>query len=312
MNRSKDRKKGRLSTTVGTLSLHSPLIAASGTCSFGKELDECGVLPELGAFITKTVTMEPRRGNPPPRICETCAGMINSIGLANPGFDHFRNTIVPELAGRRCTCIVNIGGRNKEEFVRLARSLDESPVPRALELNLSCPNVTAGGMDLSRSPENLARLTKAVRAVWDRPLWVKLTPNVTDIGELVHAAAENGADAVVTANTYLGMAVDWRKRRSRIGRQMGGFSGPAVKPLTLRLTRQAVETNRLPVVASGGVATAEDVLDYLVCGASAVQLGSLLLRDPFSPPRINAALQRLLQEEGIAHLADIINTLETP
>ena len=291
-----------LAVRVGALELRSPLIAASGACAFGQELDACGTTRYLGALVTKTVTLEPREGNPPPRICETTAGLINSIGLANPGYDAFAGRILPCLPLLACPHIINIGARNEKEFAELAARMARDATPAALELNLSCPNVT-GGLDLSRSPEALGSVTRVVRDRWPGHLWVKLTPNVAEIRPLVEAAALAGADAVVVANTYLGMAIDWRTHRSRIARPMGGLSGPAIKPLALRLAYQAASVGALPVVASGGVLRAEDVLEFVVAGAAAVEVGSLLLRDPFGPRAIDGDLRRLLAQEGIASLA---------
>ncbi|HNR98687.1 MAG TPA: dihydroorotate dehydrogenase [Planctomycetota bacterium] len=300
-----------LQVRVGALALRSPLLAASGTCGFGEELERIGVTAALGALVTKTVTREPREGNPPPRICETSAGLINSIGLANPGWDYFRRAILPRLDRLGCPCVVNIGGKTEDEYVELARRLRDSPIPAALELNLSCPNVSEGGLEFSRDREALLRVTAAVRARWDRPLWVKLTPNVADIAPFAAQAARGGADAVVVANTWLGMAVDWRRRRSRIARPMGGFSGPAIKPLALRTAWQAAAARALPVIGCGGIAAAEDVLEFLVAGAAAVQLGSILMRDPFAPRHMDAALRALLAADGIARIAALTGTLQT-
>lgn len=299
-----------LSVDVGALNFASPLMAASGTCGFGRELNAFGTLSALGAFVTKTITEEPRAGNPPPRICETRAGLLNSIGLANPGYAAFRDEILPAIAQLDCPCIFNIGGKTDQEYITLAERLADSPVPKALELNLSCPNVTAGGIDYSRNPAKLAAVTRAVKKVWSRPLWVKLTPNVADITEIVAAAAESGADAAVVANTYLGMAINWRTRRSMLGRPMAGLSGPAIMPITLRLTWQAASTGRLPIIACGGITCADDVLAYFVAGASAVQLGSQILRDPQSPQRITREIQTLLAEEGIPRITDLTGTFK--
>lgn len=305
MEDARKKREDPVAVRVGSLPLKTPLIAASGTCGFGEELNACGVLPFLGALITKTVTRTPRKGNPPPRTCETAAGMLNSIGLANPGIDEFLRSVVPTLGALPCTCIANIGGESLEDYVDLARRLVDATVFKALELNLSCPNVT-GGLDLSRSASALGDVTRAVRAVWDRELWVKLTPNVTDIRPGVEEAAASGANAVVVANTLLGMSIDWRRRRSRLGRPMGGLSGPAIKPISLRLTWQAASLGALPVIASGGIMTADDVLEFMAAGAQAVEVGTVLLRDPLSPPVIVDELRRLLAEEGIPHITDLV------
>ncbi len=297
-----------LEVRVGSVSLRSPLIAASGTCGFGQELEEFGTLPALGAFVTKTVTRQPREGNPPPRTWETHAGMMNSIGLANPGYEVFRQELLPRIVAMDCPCIVNIGGKTIEEYVGLARDLAAGDHFLAAELNLSCPNVT-GGLDLSRDPASLGSVTRAVRAVWKRPLWVKLTPNVTSIVPITEEAARSGADAVVVANTHLAMAIDWRKRRSRLGSPMGGLSGPAIKPITVRLTCQAAAVGALPVVACGGIMTADDVLELFLAGASAVEIGTLLLRDPLAPLTIVADVRRLLAEEGISSITHLTGAL---
>jgi dihydroorotate dehydrogenase (NAD+) catalytic subunit len=308
MEHTTDPARNPIETRVGSLSFRTPLIAASGTCGFGQELAPFGVLPALGAFVTKTVTREAREGNPPPRTCETTAGLLNSIGLANPGYEAFRREIVPGIPSLDCPCIANIGGETDDDYVELARNLADVPCFVALELNLSCPNVT-GGMDLSQDRAALGRVTRAVRAVWRRPLWIKLTPNVTSVTDVAAEAADSGADAVVVANTYLGMALDWRARRSRLGRPVGGLSGPAIKPISLRLTWQAASASRLPVVACGGVMSAEDVLEYVLAGASAVEVGSLILRDPQAPLRIVGDLRRLLAEERIDHIEELRGAL---
>jgi len=297
----------RLSVQVGALRLKSPLIGASGTCGFGAELNEVGSLAYLGALVTKTITPLAREGNPPPRTWETAAGLLNSIGLANPGLQAFLREIAPTLERLPCPVVVSIGAEEPSGYVSSAEALQSVSSIAALELNLSCPNV-AGGLDLSRSPQALAEVTRAVRSKWDRPLWVKVTPSVPDLGPLVAAAADSGADAAVVANTHPAMAINWRTGRSRLGRPTGGLSGPAVKPLTVRLVYEAACAAALPVIASGGVAEAQDVLELMVAGASAVQLGSILLREPEAPRRFTSELLHLLDSEGIEEIRSLVGT----
>lgn len=299
-----------LRVTLGPLSLKNPILTASGTFGFGREMSLHYHLALLGALVTKTVTLHPRQGNPPPRIAETPAGMLNSIGLANPGLEGFLKTELPFLGRFDTARIVNIAGETAEEFVRLAERLSQEALVDALELNVSCPNVKRGGMSFGASPEVLAELVAQVRQVTDRPLLVKLTPNVTDIVATGRAAVEAGADVLTVANTYLGLAVDWRSRRPILGAVTGGLSGPAIKPLSLRAVWQVSQAVGVPVVGVGGITTVDDVLEYLVVGAHAVAVGTANFLSPQAIPALLAQLYEVLNQEGIERIENIVGTLK--
>ncbi len=299
-----------LRVTLGPLSLKNPILTASGTFGFGREMSLHYHLALLGALVTKTVTLHSRQGNPPPRIAETPAGMLNSIGLANPGLEGFLKTELPFLGRFDTARVVNIAGETAEEFVRLAERLSQEALVDALELNVSCPNVKRGGMSFGASPEVLAELVAQVRRVTDRPLLVKLTPNVTDIVATGRAAVEAGADILTVANTYVGLAVDWRSRRPLLGAVTGGLSGPAIKPLSLRAVWQVSQAVGVPVVGVGGITTVDDVLEYLVVGAQAVAVGTANFLSPQAIPALLAQLHEVLNREGIERIEDIVGTLK--
>jgi len=299
-----------LGVTLGPLRLKNPLLTASGTFGFGREMSLQYHLALLGALVTKTVTWEARAGNPPPRITETPAGMLNSIGLANPGIDAFLRTELPFLGRFDTVRITNIAGGTVDEYVNLAQRLEQAELVDALELNVSCPNVKHG-MSFGASTELLRELVRAVRETFSRPLLVKLTPNVTDITATAQAAVEAGADILTVANTYLGLAVDWRSRRPVLGGVTGGLSGPAVKPLTLRAVWQVSQAVEVPVIGVGGVTTVEDVMDYLVVGASAVGVGTANFLDPRAIPQLLDELKELLNREGVQRIEDVVGTLDT-
>ena len=293
-----------LSVRVGDVALANPLLAASGC--FGYGLDGDPLLPPeaFGAVVTKTVTPAPRRGNPPPRLAETAAGLLNSIGLENVGLAAFLDEKLPALAARGLRPVVSLAAGSPPEFAAMARALDPAAV-LALELNLSCPNVAPGGANFATDPAAVAVVTRAVRDAFAGPVWVKLTPNVTDIAEVAAAAARAGADAVCAINTLLGMDIDLETGRSPFARVTAGLSGPAVLPVALAAVwriRQAVD---VPVVGIGGAASAADVLKFLAAGADAVQLGTALFSDPGLPGRILAGLEAELERRGCASIAQL-------
>jgi len=298
-----------LEVRLGPLSLKNPILTASGTFGFGREMSLHYHLALLGALVTKTVTLRPRQGNPPPRVAETPAGMLNSIGLANPGLEAFLKTELPFLGRFDTVRIVNIAGETVQEFVRLSHRLSQEVLVDALELNVSCPNVKRGGMSFGASPELLAELVAEVRRVTDRPLLVKLTPNVTDVVATARAAVEAGADILTVANTHLGLAVDWRSRRPVLGAVTGGLSGPAIKPLNLRAVWQVTQALQVPVVGVGGITTVEDICEYLVVGARAVAVGTANFLNPQAIPELLEQLVEVLNQEGIERIEDIVGTL---
>jgi dihydroorotate dehydrogenase (NAD+) catalytic subunit len=261
----------------------------------------------LGGIIPKTVTRLPRPGNPPPRTIETPSGMLNSIGLDNDGIEHFIHHHLPYLRTLPTATIGNIAGKTEDEFVEMAELLDREQGLAALELNLSCPNVS-GGIDFATRPEVTERVVRRVRAVCALPILAKLTPNVTDIATIAQAAEQGGADAVSLINTFLGMAIDWRRRRPILGNVMGGLSGPAIKPLALRMVYQVARTVKIPVVGIGGIANVDDVMEFLVAGASAVQLGTVNFYDPTVSMRIVRELPEALRQLDAERVADVVGT----
>lgn len=297
-----------LSVTIGPLRLPNPIMVASGTFGLGWELEGTVPIGKLGALIPKTVTREPRRGNPPPRTVETPAGMLNSIGLDNDGIEVFVKRHLPRLTQLGCPIIVSIAGKSVEEFGELAGRIDAEAGVAGLELNVSCPNV-AGGVDFATDPGLCAAVVENVRRRTGLPLLVKLTPNVTDIVAIAKAAWEAGADAVTVANTLLGMSVDWRRRVPRLGGVMGGLSGPAVKPVALRAVFQVARALSVPIVAAGGVATVDDCMEFLVTGASAVQLGTVNFYNPSAISDVFESLPAAIRSLGAKSVREVVGSL---
>lgn len=297
-----------LSVTIGPLRLPNPIMVASGTFGLGWELEGSVPIGKLGALIPKTVTREPRRGNPPPRTVETPAGMLNSIGLDNDGIEVFVKRHLPRLTQLGCPIIVSIAGKSVEEFGELAGRIDAEAGVAGLELNVSCPNV-AGGVDFATDPGLCAAVVENVRRRTGLPLLVKLTPNVTDIVAIARAAWDAGADAVTVANTLLGMSVDWRRRVPRLGGVMGGLSGPAVKPVVLRAVFQVARALSVPIVAAGGVATVDDCMEFLVTGASAVQLGTVNFYNPSAISDVFESLPAAIQSLGAKSVREVVGSL---
>lgn len=297
-----------LSTTLDRLALLNPILVASGTFGYAREMAGALDLARLGGIIPKTVTRRPRAGNAPPRTVETPSGMLNAIGLDNDGIDHFIAHHLPYLRALQAPIIANIAGENEADFLAMAEQIGREPGLAGLELNLSCPNV-AGGLDFATDPELTRRIVAGVRAVCPLPLIAKLTPNVTSIVPLAQAAADGGADAVSLINTFVGMAVDWRRRRPILGNTTGGLSGPAIKPLALRLVWQVARTVRVPIIGVGGIATIDDVMEFLVAGASAVQIGTANFFDPTVSVRLIEQLPRALAELGAERVQDVVGTL---
>jgi dihydroorotate dehydrogenase (NAD+) catalytic subunit len=301
----------RLAVTLNRLQLVNPILVASGTFGYAREMQAFVKLSRLGGIIPKTVTPLPRLGNPPPRTFETAGGMLNSIGLDNDGLAVFIEKHLPWLLSQGTSLIVNIAGRNADEFVSMARRLDEFSQIAALELNISCPNVS-GGVDFGTDPQLTADLVRRVRNACRHPVIAKLTPNVTSIVSIAEAAATAGADAVSLVNTFQGLAVDWRRRRPILGAGFGGLSGPAIKPLALRAVWQVARAVRIPIIGVGGIASIDDVMDYLVCGASAVQVGTANFYDPGVAERLVDELERLMDAQGWGDLSEVIGTLQPP
>ncbi|HVM75342.1 MAG TPA: dihydroorotate dehydrogenase [Candidatus Saccharimonadales bacterium] len=286
-----------LSVQVGALRLRNPVITASGTFGYGVEFAHIVDLNKLGGIVTKGISREPIEGAPSPRMCETASGMLNAIGLQNVGVEEFANTKLPVLQKYNTPVIVNVFGYCLEDYVEVIHRLEDYEGISAYELNISCPNVKQGGMQYGASPSAVVEVVgEARKAAAKRPLWVKLLPLVTDIKEIAKAAESAGADALTIANTYPAMAIDVSTGKSRIGNTTGGLSGPAIKPITLRLVWEARKAVRIPIVGLGGVETADDVLEYIAVGASAVQVGTASFVDPKSSERIVGRLERALGE----------------
>jgi dihydroorotate dehydrogenase (NAD+) catalytic subunit len=299
-----------LTASLGRLTLRNPVLTASGTFGYAKEMAPFVDFSKLGGVIPKTVTHAPRAGNPPPRTVETACGMLNAIGLDNDGLEHFLTHHLPYLRTLPTAVIGNIAGKSEDEFVAMAKRVGEAGQGLAgLELNLSCPNVS-GGTDFASNVDLTKRIVRRCRdACPDLPLVAKLTPNVTDIQAIAKAAADGGADAVSAVNTFVGMAVDWRRRKPILGNVTGGLSGPAIKPLALRAVWQVAKLKAVPVVAVGGIATLDDVMDFLVVGATAVQVGTANFYDPTASVRIAGELPGALKQLGAERVADVVGTL---
>jgi len=298
-----------LSVEIGPLVLRNPVLSASGT--FGHGLEMCHFTPpeRVGGLVSKTVTPRPRHGNPQPRICETEAGLLNSIGLENKGVEHYREHTLPEVARADTLIVTNIGGESFEEFVRMAEILGEEPAIDAFEVNLSCPNVQGGRLPFSTEPDKARRVTAAIKAVTKKPVFVKLSPNVTRIADMARAVEDAGADAITAVNTLLGLAVDWRTGRPGLGTVQGGYSGPGVKPVALRCAWECARAVSIPVIGCGGISTARDLLEFLVVGCSAAQIGTACFADPALPGRMVDELRGLLADAGVARVRDLIGTI---
>jgi len=300
-----------LSVTLGRLRLRNPVLVASGTFGYAKEMESLVDFSRLGGVIPKTVTSSPRAGNPPPRTVETASGLLNAIGLDNDGLEHFLAHHLPYLRTLPTAVIGNIAGKTEEEFVVMARRVHEAgPGLAGLELNLSCPNVS-GGLDFATDPAVTRRIVRGCRdACPALPILAKLTPNVTDITVIARAAADGGADAVSAVNTFVGMAIDWRRRKPVLANVTGGLSGPAIKPLALRCVWRIARLKAVPVVGIGGIATLDDVMEFLVAGASAVQIGTANFYAPTACTRIVDELPAAVRSLGADRLADLIGTLD--
>ena len=297
-----------LSVALGRLRLRNPILVASGTFGYAREFAPLVDLSKLGGIVPKTVTPLPRAGNPPPRTVETPAGMLNSIGLDNDGVDHFCAHHLPYLRTLGAAVVANVAGKSPAEFAAMAAQIERAGGADAVELNVSCPNVT-GGVDYGRTPEGCAAVVAAVREACGLPVLAKLTPNVTDVVPVARAAADAGADAVTLINTLTGLAVDWKRRRPVLGNGVGGLSGPAIKPVALRIVWQVANAVDVPVVGCGGIRTVDDVLEFLVCGAGAVQVGTANFADPGVSGRLVDELAAAVAGEGLASVRELVGTL---
>lgn len=299
-------KQVDLSVNIAGIQFRTPITTASGTFGFGQEYADLTDLHRLGAITVKGITPEPRKGNPGQRLIETPAGLINSVGLMNPGVEAFLTDDLPWLLQQEVPLIVNINGKTAEEYGELAARLSEVKGIAALEVNISCPNVKEGGMAFGTRPETAAAAVKAARRNTKLPLIVKLSPNVTDIALMAKAVAEEGADAISLINTLLAMVIDLKKRKPVLANTFGGLSGPAIRPIALRMVYQVYEAVSLPIIGMGGIMTAEDALSFIMAGASAIALGTANFVEPDSIGKVAAGLEEWCRRENIGAIREII------
>jgi dihydroorotate dehydrogenase (NAD+) catalytic subunit len=299
-----------LATQIGSLALKNPFIAASGCFGYGVEYADAVDLSTLGAIAVKGLFLREREGHAPPRIVETPAGMLNAIGLQGIGVHRFIREKLPELRDRRAVVIVNICGTTLEEYVEIARILSDADGVAALELNISCPNIKEGGITFGCSLTGTHEVVRAVRRATPLPIVPKLTPNVSDVASFARAAEEAGADAVSLVNTFLAMAIDVETRRPRLSNIVGGLSGPAIRPIAVRMVYECRQAVRVPIVGMGGIMTAADALEFIIAGASAVQVGTANFVDPFVWSRLAEGLEDYMQRHGVIRVADLVGSLD--
>lgn len=299
----------QLNTKIGSLELKNPVMTASGTFGYGTEYADFMDISRLGAIIVKGTTLNPRQGNPYPRMAETPSGMLNAVGLQNKGVDYFVDHIYPEVRKIQTSIIVNVSGSCIDDYVQTAgiiNTLDDIP---AIELNISCPNVKQGGMAFGVNPDSAAQVVAAVRKAYDKTLIVKLSPNVTDITEIARAVESAGADSVSLINTMLGMAIDAEKRKPILSTVTGGMSGPAVKPVALRMVWQTAKAVKIPVIGLGGICSATDAVEFLLAGASAIQIGTANFIDPSISEKVIDGIEDYLNRHGFTSVQEIIGAL---
>ncbi len=294
-----------LSTRIGSLELKNPVLTASGTFGYGLEYADFIDLSHLGGFVVKGTTLEPREGNPYPRMAETPMGMLNAVGLQNKGVDHFIDHIYPQIKDCGSEVIVNVSGKSVADYAATAEKLSALPGLNAIELNISCPNVKQGGMAFGTTCDGAASVVDAVRKVWPRHLMVKLSPNVTSITDIAKAAEGAGADSLSLINTMLGMAIDIERRKPVLSTVTGGMSGPAVKPVAVRMVWQVAKAVGIPVVGLGGICTAEDAIEFIMAGASAIQVGTANFIDPTVTQKIIDGMESWCERHGVSRLLDL-------
>ena len=300
-----------LSVQIGSLRLKNPLMSASGCFGYGLEYGEVVDLSTLGAVVVKGLFLNERQGHPPPRIVETPAGMLNAIGLQGIGVHRFVREKMPELRRAGATVIVNVCGTTIDEYVEVSRILSDTEGVAALELNISCPNIKEGGITFGCDLVNTATVVSAVRRATPLPLIPKLTPNVTSVSAFARAAEESGADAVSLVNTFLAMAIDVERRRPKLSNVMGGLSGPAIRPIAVRMVYECAQRVKIPVIGMGGIVTATDALEFLIAGATAVQVGTANFVDPFIWAKLEAGIRDYLSRHGLARVSEVVGTLDT-
>ncbi len=295
-----------LKVNIKNLLFKNPVLTASGTCGFGTEISDFVNLEELGGIVMKGTTLLPREGNDYPRMAETPSGMLNAVGLQNKGVENFINNIYPKIKDINSNFIVNVNGSTIEEYIALTEKINELDKIPAIELNISCPNVKEGGMAFGVNCESAAKVVKAVRKVYTKPLIVKLSPNVTNIAEIAQAVEAEGADSVSLVNTFLGMAIDINSRRAKLSTITGGLSGPAIKPIALRMVWQVSNAVNIPVIGLGGISTADDAIEFLLAGATAIQVGTSIFLDPESPVKIVKGIENYMHKHKIESVRELI------
>jgi dihydroorotate dehydrogenase (NAD+) catalytic subunit len=302
-----------MKVSLAGLELTSPVIAASGTFGYGIEFEEIVSLEQIGGFVTKGISLEPMPGHPAPRIIQTAAGMLNAIGLQNVGVEEYISRKLPPLSRYpRCNVIVNVFGYTVGEYIGVIERLNQAPGIAAYELNVSCPNVHAGGMAFGSDSGSLEYLVSRAKNASKRPLIVKLSPNVTSIAHMAKIAAEAGADAVSLTNTFLGMSIDPETRRPRLSNITGGLSGPAIKPLALRMVYETAKSVNIPILGMGGIVTAEDAVEFLLAGATAIQVGTASYADPRATERLAHSLESWCKSHGVEKVSSLTGALEIP
>lgn len=289
--------------------LKNPIIAASGTYNFGKEYKEYYDISRLGGIAVKGLTLEPREGNPAPRIAETYGGILNSVGLQNPGVEHYIEKDLPELKKEDTIIIANIAGNTIEDYCKMAEKISNTDTDM-IELNISCPNVKAGGLAFGACPKSVEEITRAVKSYCSKPLIVKLTPNTSDVVAIAKAAEKGGADCISLINTLTGMAVDIKSRKPILANVIGGLSGPAIKPVALRMVWQVYNSVSIPIIGIGGIMSSEDVVEFMLCGASAVQIGTANIVNPNAMIEIIEGLEKYLKDNRIEDVSELIGALK--
>ena len=299
-----------LKVKIGSLELKNPVTTASGTFGDGILMNDVYDVSRLGAIFAKGTTLHPREGNPPCRMAETASGMLNAVGLQNKGVHYFTEHIYPEATALGTEIIVNVSGSTIEDYLETTEVIAGLDKIKAIELNISCPNVKEGGMAFGVTCEGISSIVKAVREVYPKTLIVKLSPNVSDIALMARTAEANGADAVSLVNTFLGMAVDAEKRRPKLSTVTGGLSGPCIKPIALRMVWQVAKAVNIPVVGLGGICNWQDAIEFLLCGASAIQVGTYNFVDPLAPLKILSGIEDYMQRHGVSDVNDLVGALE--
>ncbi|PIF02004.1 MAG: dihydroorotate dehydrogenase B catalytic subunit [Draconibacterium sp.] len=301
---------GDLTTKIHDLILKNPVMTASGTSGFAEELADFYEVSKLGAILLKGITLHNRDGNSYPRMAETASGMLNAVGLQNKGIKYFTENIYPRIIRLETPLVANVNGSTIEEYIELTEKVNELKHIAAIELNISCPNVKEGGMSFGISCVSAEAVTREVRKVCTKPLIVKLSPNVTDVTEIARAVEDQGADSVSLVNTFLGMAIDAEKRKPKLSTITGGLSGPAIKPIALRMVWQVYNAVKIPVIGMGGIMNATDAIEFMLAGASAIQVGTAIFKDPFIPLKIIDGINDYIDRNQLKSCSEIVGALE--